>query len=263
MAFRVSVIAFAAGLALPLSATAAVERTQTFSADYSVSFFGFTVARSSFVTKIGADRYDIDGSVRSDGLASFFYDTNAKTKASGRIDKGQLSPDAYSVDYVYGEKTKKTSLQFAKGRIVKISNSPPLPPRRADWVPVDTNELQAVLDPLSATLIQAKDLRSVCDHTVKAFDGELRADMQLSYVEIAPVSIGGYEGDAVTCAGRFKPVAGYHRDNKSLRYLSTKSQIMVKFAELGKTGIYAPIQASVSTRVGTVWIRARRLEASQ
>ena len=263
MAFRVPAIAFAAGLALPLSATAAVEPMQTYSADYSVSFFGLTVARSSFVTKIGADRYDIDGSVKSDGLASFFYDTTAKTRASGHIDKGQLSPDAYSVDYIYGEKVKKTSLQFAKGKIVKVSNSPPLPQRRADWVPVGAKELQAALDPLTATLIQAKDLRSVCDHTVKAFDGELRADMQLSYVEIAPVSIGGYEGDAVTCAGRFKPVAGYHRGNKSLRYLSTKSEILVKFAELGKTGIYAPIQASVSTRVGTVSIRAKRLGASQ
>jgi uncharacterized protein DUF3108 len=263
MAFRLSAIAFAAGLALPLSATAAVEPMQTFSADYSVYFFGFPVARSSFVTRIGTDRYDVDGSVESDGLASFFYDTTAKTKVSGRIDKGQLSPDSYSVDYVYGEKSKKTSLQFANRKVVQVSNSPPLPPRRADWVPVGAKELQAVLDPLTATLIQAKDLRSVCDHTAKAFDGELRADMQLSYVDIAPVSIGGYEGDAVTCAGRFKPVAGYHRGNKSLKYLSTKSRILVKFAELGKTGIYAPIQASVSTRVGTVSIRARRLGASR
>ena len=98
---------------------------------------------------------------------------------------------------------------------------------------------------------------------MKAFDGEIRADMQLSYVNTAPVSIGGFEGEAVTCTGRFKPVAGYHRGNKSLQYLSTKSRIVVKFAELGKTGIYAPIQASVSTKVGTVSIRARRLEASQ
>ena len=59
------------------------------------------------------------------------------------------------------------------------------------------------------------------------------------------------------------PVAGYHRGNKSLQYLSSKSRIMLKFAQLGKTGIYAPIQATIGTKVGTVTIRARRLETSR
>jgi hypothetical protein len=263
MAFKVSTAVLAAGLALPLSATAAVEKVQTFSADYSVSFFGLTVARSTFVSRIGRTQYAVDGSIESAGLATFFDDTRAKTAVSGHITPARLAPDVYSVDYVYGKKAKKTSLQFARGKVVKIANSPPLPRRRADWVPVGAKELQAVLDPISATLIQAKDLRSVCSHTAKAFDGEIRADMALSYVDIAPVSIGGWEGEAVTCTGRFKPVAGYHRGNKSLRYLSTKSRITVKFAELGKTGIYAPIQASVSTRIGTVSIRAKRLVAAQ
>ena len=67
-------------------------------------------------------------------------------------------------------------------------------------------------------------------------------------------------GEAVTCRGRFVPVAGYHRGNRSLQYLSQKSRIMLKFAQLGKTGIYAPIQATIGTKVGTVTIRARRLE---
>ena len=264
MAIRLSAIALAAGLALPLSATAAVEPMQTFQADYSISFLGINVANSNFVTRIGADRYDVDGSIESTGLVTFFDRTRAKAMVSGRIgSNGQVVPASYSVDYVYGKKTKKTSLDFAHDKVVKISNSPPLPPRRADWVPVKDKDLRAVLDPISATLIRAKDLRSVCDHRVKAFDGQLRADMTLSYVGTAAVSIGSFQGEAVTCSGHFRPVAGYHRNNKSLRYLMTNSDIVVKFAELGKTGIYAPIQASVSTRIGTVSIRARRLEATQ
>lgn len=263
MPFRPFLTMLALGLALPAPAPAATEPTQTFSADYSVAFLGFTVARSRFVSRIGEGHYSIEGSIDSAGLASFFDDTKATTTVSGSLGKGRVSPDAYSVEYVYGKKAKKTSLRFSKGRIVEVANSPELPPRRPDWVPAEGAALKAALDPLSATLVQARDLRSVCSHTVKAFDGEIRADMVLSYVNTADVSIDGYKGPAVTCAGRFKPVAGYHRSNKSLRYLSTKSRIMVKFAELGKTGIYAPIQASVSTQVGTVSIRAKRLEASQ
>jgi hypothetical protein len=262
MAIRISSVILALGLSVPLSAPAAVEPMQTFSADYAVSFFGLTVARSSFVTHIGRTQYAIDGSIKSAGIASFFDDTTARTEASGSIGSGRLSPDSYSVDYTYGKKAKKTALRFAKGNVVDVSNSPAPPPRKPDWVPVGDKELRAVLDPLSASLVQAKDLRSVCNHTLKAFDGEIRADLRLSYVNTAPVSIDGYQGDAVTCAGHFQPIAGYHRSNKSLQYLSTRSRIMVKFAELGKTGIYAPIQATVGTKVGTVSIRARRLAAS-
>ena len=256
-------VLLAGALALPQSATAALEPVQTFTADYAVSFFGLTVARSTVVSRFGATSYTVDGSIKSAGLAAFFDSTTAKTSVSGNIDKAGVSPDGYSVDYVYGKKAKKTTLQFAKGNVVKIANSPPLPPRRADWVPVGAKELLAVADPLSAMLIEAKDARSVCGRTMKAFDGEIRADLALSYVNTAPISIGGTEVEAVTCQGRFKPVAGYHRGNKSLQYLSTKSRIMLKFAQLGKTGIYAPIQATVGTKVGTVTIRARRLEATQ
>lgn len=262
MAFRFSTLALAAALALPLSATAAVEPMQTFSADYSVSFLGIPVARSTFVSRIGSTRYTIDGSVESLGLGTFFEKTTAKATVSGRVDKGRMTPLEYSVDYVYGKKAKKTSLRFAKGKVVEVSNQPPLP-RREDWVPVDPGELVAVLDPITATIVRAKDIRSVCDHTAKAFDGALRADMSLSFVGTAPASLDGYESETVTCTGRFKPIAGYRRGNKSLRYLSTQSEIVVTFAELGKTGLYAPVQASVGTRIGTVSIHARRLVAKE
>jgi hypothetical protein len=102
----------------------------------------------------------------------------------------------------------------------------------------------------------------VCGRTIKAFDGEIRADLALSYVNTGPMSIGGTEVEVVTCRGRFKPVAGYHRGNKSLQYLSSKSKIMLKFAQLGKTGIYAPMQATVGTKVGTFTIRASRFEVT-
>ena len=184
-------VLLAAALVLPQSATAALEPQQVFTADYAVSFFGFTVARSTVVSRLGATSYTVDGSIRSAGLAAFFDSTTAKTTVSGKIGKSGVSPDSYSVDYVYGKKTKKTSLQFAKGNVVKVSNSPPLPPRRPDWVPVGAKELLAVADPISATLIEAKDARSVCGRTIKAFDGEIRADLALSYVNTAPVSIGG------------------------------------------------------------------------
>lgn len=262
MALRLGALALTAALAGPLAATAAVAPAQTFSADYSVSFLGLTVARSTFTSRIGNDRYDISGSMHSAGLASVFADTSGRSSASGRISGGRLSPESYSVSYVYGDKSRKTSVQFSSGKVVKVATSPAPPKRRADWVPVTAAELSAVMDPLSSSLVKARDLRSVCDHSIRAFTGEIRANLRLSFVATVPISIQGYDGEGVTCAATLKPVAGYHRSNRSMRYAST-SRITVTFAELGKTGIYAPVQASVGTAMGPVSVHASRLVASQ
>ena len=87
------------------------------------------------------------------------------------------------------------------------------------------------------------------------FDGEIRANLVLSYVNTSQDSIGGQPREVVTCAARFQPVAGYRSTNKGLQYLSTKSKIVLKFAQLGDTVLYAPVQANVSTKVGTFSIQ--------
>jgi hypothetical protein len=263
MSVRPFALALGIGLALPLSAAAAVEPMQTFSAEYSVSFFGLTVARSTIVSSVGSDRYVIKGTIESAGLASFFRHTKGTTSASGQYDRTGIKPDRYQVTYVYGEKSKRTGLRFAKGNVVKVSNTPPLPQRGADWVPIRSTDLRAVFDPLSVVLVPARDAASVCSRTLKAFDGEIRANLVLSYVNTEQDSIGGEQREVVTCAARFQPVAGYRPTNKSLQYLSSKSRIVLKFAELGQTGLYAPVQASIGTKVGTFSIRARQLVAVQ
>jgi hypothetical protein len=262
MNFRPSLLALGIALAMPLTATAG-EPVKILSAEYSVSFFGLTVARSTVVSKVSADSYAIDGTIESSGLASFFANTQAKTSARGRYDRTGVRPEGYQVSYVYGKKAKRTGLRFADGKVVGVSNVPALPKRGPDWVPVRSKDLRAVFDPLSAVLVPARDPASVCNRTLKAFDGEIRANLVLSYVDTGKVSVGNEERDAVTCAGRFKPIAGYRPANKSLQYLSTKSRIVLKFAELGETGLYAPVQASVSTKVGTFSIRARQIRAVQ
>ena len=120
MASRLLASILVVALAAPLSATAAVKPVQSFRTDYAVSFLGFTVARTTFVSHIGADSYAIDGSINSAGLATFFSDLEARTAVSGRIAGGTFTPDSYSTDYKYGKKSKRTLLTFAKGKIANL-----------------------------------------------------------------------------------------------------------------------------------------------
>ncbi|TIO88432.1 MAG: DUF3108 domain-containing protein, partial [Mesorhizobium sp.] len=70
-------------------------------------------------------------------------------------------------------------------------------------------------------------------------------------------------GDTVTCKMGFEPVAGYRKGRKALDFLKNKSRMMVTFAPVGQSGVYAPIRATVGTQIGPLTISARRFEAAE
>ena len=162
-----------------------------------------------------------------------------------------------------GRKAKKTLLAFSGGSVVSTENSPPPGARRASWLPVSEADLKSVTDPLSAAIIKAANLREVCNRTLRVYDGEIRADLKLSYAGIKPFSTRGFKGDAVRCRARFVPISGYHQDRKAIDYLANHSRIEVAFGQVGRTGIYAPVTASVKTKIGTVRVYARRFGQAQ
>ncbi len=127
--------------------------------------------------------------------------------------------------------------------------------------PLGAGDLKSVLDPMAATVIQADSPDKVCGRTVKFYDGEMRANLTLTYVSKGTISVPGYKGDTVTCRMGFQPVAGYRKGRKALEFLKNKSRMMVTFAPLGQSGVYAPIHATVGTQIGPLTISARRFEA--
>ncbi|MGB3391508.1 MAG: DUF3108 domain-containing protein [Pseudaminobacter sp.] len=250
------------GLAAAASAVPAAADTEaaSFQSEYSLSLLGFTVARSSFSSTFQGDKFSVRGSMASAGLAKIFDSTKGTISASGRFSGHRPRPENFASDYVSGKKAQKTAISFSGGNVAKTVNVPPLKKRGSDWVPVGTDHLRAVADPISAALVRADNPKEICERRIKMYDGEMRADLVLSYASIEPVSIAGYEGKAVFCNARFVPVAGYRKGHKSIEYLRNRSKIAIAFAPVGTTGIYAPIYATVGTQIGTVIIRARKFE---
>ena len=240
--------------------SAAADSAQSFRAEYSISYLGLTLARSNFESTIDDKSFRLQGSLSSAGIAEMFDDTKGTTSASGSFVRGLARPDTFAADYTTGRKAKKIVIGFAGGSVSKTVNIPPPKPRGQDWISVSASQLRGVADPLSATLVRADRLEEVCGRTLKVFDGEMRADLSLALAEKGPVSIGGYEGDAVVCEARFLPVAGFRKGHKSIEYLKNRSKIRITFAPLGTTGVYAPIRATIGTRIGTITISARGLK---
>jgi hypothetical protein len=248
-------------LAVSLGTPTIAAEPTLYRGEYSLSFLGLTLARANFDSRIDEQSYAIEGSVASAGLGAIFDDTKGTISAAGKFSGKETRPESFRADYVSGKKASVVDIRFSDGNVTKVTNVPPLKKRGKDWLPLGPDDLLAVADPIAATLVQAKSLAEVCNGTIKMFDSELRADLSLTYVSKGKASVQGYQGDTVTCRMNFKPVSGYRKSKRALDYLKNQSRIMVAFAPLGKTGIYAPIHATVGTQIGTITVTARRFEA--
>lgn len=229
--------------------------SQSFVSDYSVSLMGLTVATARFESSFDAGRFRIEGRLASAGVARLFDRTTGTTLTEGTIaGDGSVRPRSYSADYVSGRKRQKTTVTFSGGAVSQTRNDPPpRSARRPDWVAVSQADLRAVMDPLSSTLVAAASPAEVCTRTIRMFDGEMRADIRLS-----PAARGGRDG-TVTCNARFVPVSGYREGRRQIDYMKNRSRIAITFAQLGETGIYAPVDATVGTQIGTLRVRAVRI----
>lgn len=252
--------AVAAILALPITAAAA--EPQDFRGEYTVSFLGLSVARATFNSHYENDAYSIRGSVSSAGIAQLFDDTKGTISTSGRVLADRVEPQAFRTDYTSGKKVSLIDIRFAGGKVVSTKVEPPPKPRGPDWLPLNAADLAGVADPIAATVIRTDSPDKVCGRTVRLYDGEMRANLELGFIEKSHISVKGYKGPTVVCRLSFKPVSGYAKGRKALDYLKRKSEIKVMFAPLGQTGVYAPIHATVGTRIGTITVRARRFEAT-
>lgn len=261
---RFSKVAKRLGLALSVTAMAAgiaatPARAESFKADYVVTIFGITIARTSFTSTLDAGSYAVDGTISSSGLGAVFDDTKGIVHTSGSLKRGDPHPSTHALDYTSGKKKQRTTVRFENNNVVATENVPPPKPRRHGWVPVEAGDLTDVVDPLTATLVHAQSLDQVCNRTVRIYDGELRADLTLASAGKAPVVVGDFKGEGVTCTIRFKPISGYRKGSKTMQYLAAGNDMRVTFARMGETAFFVPVRGQVETRIGTVYFRVGKI----
>lgn len=255
-------LALATVLVVPEVSVARTEATK-FRGDYTVTYLGLPVARSSLVSTLDGNAYTIEGTVRSAGLGAIFDDTQATLTVSGRLANGGAVPTRAHTDYRQNKKKKVLTISFSGGNVVDTQEVPPPKPRAPDWIPVSAGQLKSVADPLSALLVRAGSLDQVCSKSLKMYDGAMRADLVLSHQSIGKIKLSGYEGPSVTCSAKFTPLAGYRASKKSVKFMRDRSRISITFAPLAETGVYAPVRASVGTQIGTLYLEARHVAMSE
>lgn len=241
--------------AVALGAMATAARTEEFSTRYDMWLYGFPVGRAVFASHFEDGRFAITGRFRSSGLARIFEAIDGTVAARGRIGGDRMQPETFTLDYVSGEEEQRTVIRYSGDRARTAHNEPPLEHGKK-WVDVVPKDLVGAADPLSALLIAAVTPQDVCNRTVKLYDGELRLDLVM---QRAPRRE-HLDGGSVTCRVTFRPVSGFRPDHSTVRYLRDKARMTVAFSRIKGTGIYSPVEATVGTKIGTVWIKARQLD---
>ena len=242
-----------AGAALPGPARAADTRFET---DFTITLRGLTVARAGFTGTVDGDRFEIDGKLASAGLARIFSRTDATAHTSGRISSGTVRPDSFLMDYAQDGRSSKTAIAFRNGDAVSTDVEPKPKAPSKKIIPITAEDLKSVADPVAATLLARGTADEICGRTLRIYEGGTRIDVQLS-----PKATGfvyGAGNRAVTCAGRFIPVAGMERGNKTYDFMRDKADMEFVYAPAGPDGLYMLYALSARTEIGTVRLRAWR-----
>jgi hypothetical protein len=100
-------------IALPFAASAA--SPQSFEGEYTVSFLGLSIARSTFSSRYENGAYVINGTVTAAGLGKLFDDTRGTISSKGKISGKKLVPQAFRADYTSGMKVSAIDIRFTNG----------------------------------------------------------------------------------------------------------------------------------------------------
>lgn len=231
--------------------------------EYAVTVLGIPVANTSFDTLLDDDGYRMKGSLKSSGLVSLFSPITGSLDVHGRISGDKVATGRFKAAYKYGDDpAASVTIDYARGTVAKTEHRPkPKPkPRPKGWVDLKPEQLKGTVDPVTAALVPASSPRDVCGRTLRVFDGDMRADLKLTYLRTVPFITQGYKGTAVTCTASFQPVSGYQKGKHEIEWMRDKAAVEISFAEVGESGIYAPVIARISTQYGPVHVRATRLE---
>ena len=244
-----------------ISYAGALDAPQTYYSSYSATLLGLPVATSKFKTVIAGNKFNVEGKLRSAGLVRLFERTDGTMSARGSFGKSGPRSNAFALSYVSGKKASRSEVAFDGVNAISTKLKPAPRSGRSGYVHIKPKHRRSVVDPLTAVLIKADGLGSVCNRTLPIFNGRVRADLTLSGGKQGRMKVPGFSGKTITCNAKVTPIAGHRAGHKSIEYLKNSAKIRMTFAQIGSTDIYAPIKASARTTIGRVSIRATKFGA--
>jgi hypothetical protein len=256
-----SLSALAMGAALATTSVAA--EAETVQARYSIHLVGIRIGEVTASGDLEPASYKVDLNARFTGIAAWIANVRFALASSGAIRKTGILPSTYAMTSVNPRETRTIRMGLDAGSVKAVEIAPPMDDadRR---IPVSAAAKHNILDPTSALIMSVPAGESAvgpaaCNRTIPVYDGVVRFDLTMSYVETRNVSIKGYSGPVSVCAVRYTPIAGHMADSKSTKFMAENREIETWLAPIEPAHVVIPFRVGLRTQAGYAEVQAVEL----
>jgi Protein of unknown function (DUF3108) len=264
MSFVSRVVAFAAAVALTPALTLPAPAQATLSARYAISLAGLSVGKAEWTVTVRPDAFAISASGRASGMLRVLLSGEGSAAVIGGIEQGRPVPAQFTSDVTRDADRLEFRMVLAKGTVQELSAGAPAPGE--DRIAVTDEHRSGVLDPLSAMLMPVDGpgdplTAAACERTLPIFDGQRRFDLTLAFQRIDKVKAGkDYEGPALVCSARFRPIAGHRPSSSLMKYLSEANGVELWLVPVAGTRLLAPFRLASASMIGSLLVDAVAFE---
>jgi len=259
---RVAIVALAALLAVcsslrdRLLAEESAERADI-AATYRVDLAAFNLGDFHLTAKLKGPEYELQARGKFSLITGMIYRASGKTESTGMLSKVGAEPSRFTVIYKGGSKREERRFSFADGAVDQVSIVPRKRPSPRN-VPITADQLEHVLDPLTAAFLSVRSKGSssylnICQQTVPVFDGKQRFDIILTPKRSERVEGNappGLSGPLAVCRVKFVPIGGYRPDHPGIKFMTQTDDIEVWLVSVPQTDLYIPYRIVVPTTWG-------------
>jgi hypothetical protein len=261
---RAAVVAAAGAMVIsPAPASAADGWPARVQATYDVNFGGINVGTYEFQSSSEGQSYKLTSNAKLSLLLGALRWTGT-TQASGKLAGEQAKPHTFGFDYQSQSKTGSTQMSFNDDTVTQVLHTPPAK-MKDGIIPVQTQHLKGVLDPLSAVLAISRGTEAnPCGRRIPIYDGHQRFDLVMTpkgKVQIADLSHGGQPSTGYVCRVRYIPIAG-HKPDENTKYLAQNNDIEIILRAIPAANIFIPHQINIPTIAGAASLVARRVNVT-
>jgi hypothetical protein len=238
----------------PAMASGAGEvRPSSVTLDYEIDIVGLEALAATVIMAGDTARYHVDIRARTTGMIGWMFPWVIGVSSNGNITDGRLQPVRHEQTSNFQGKDRSVFLEYDGhgGFLARRVVPDPHEDQREEVPAAMTRD---TLDIISAVLagLHTVDRTGSCNGRVPVFDGRRRFDLLYSdngREHIDPNEILGYGGgEALRCAIRVEPIAGYWRKNQQ-KFFTHKVNgrdevvpIEVDVARVGAAGIEVPVR---------------------
>jgi hypothetical protein len=177
---------------------------------------GIGMGKADLNATIRGGEYQVVSNLQTQGVVNAFWQSEIQATASGKLADNNLAPalyDSFNTRQSSG-KRQQVSLTYEGSNAPRLYANPVYPKTEFEVKPQDA---KGTLDPLSAITLLASGVAAKngnpCSATLPVFDGRRRYDIELTKIRDVDIKMdnGLYQGKAVQCEARYRPVSGFRQ----------------------------------------------------